>query len=686
MPQRIANDDEIPREEELDEGDISFIRQRRRRVVEYERDYREQAHDDLLFEAGYQWDETVENDRKRDFRPVLTFNHMPQFVRQVTGDIRINRPRIKVMPVDSGADPEKAELLTGLIRNIEQRSQGGSAYVTGAEGAVKCGQGHWRITTEYESHDSFDQDIWLRRIRDPLSVSWDPDAELETREDAKFCFVLKTMSKEEYKKAYPGRSVDDFDDETEQSWVQDWYDGDRVTIAEYWCKKPKRKTLVLLTDGSVRDTADMQPEEVAQLQAEGARFREVDSEEVVYYEVNGAEVLKGPIAWPGRYIPIVSVFGEETYIGDRAERRGLVRFLKDPQRVYNYDRSAAVEAISLAPKSPWLVTEEMIGDYRGEWDVANRANFPYLLYKPDGRAPGNKPERQRQAEVPVALIQDAQNAREDMHATSGIYPASLGQRSNESSGIAIRARENQGDVGTYVYADNLGMAIGYTGRQLIDLIPRIYDASRTVRILGEDDSDKPVDINKPQIAVDPETGEQVVDDATGELQIEVLNDLSVGKYDVIVSSGPSYSTKRQEAAESMTQFIQAAPDAAQIVMDLLAKNLDWPGADEIAERFRRQMVQSGIVDPDPEKGDQPPPPPPPDPKMVEAEAKVEKTQAETAKIAAETEAQHLQNIMSRVEVGITRGEIDQIVGDQALQILQQVGPLLQQPPETGVFL
>ncbi|NIA67785.1 hypothetical protein HBA54_04205 [Pelagibius litoralis] len=655
---------------------IKTVRKNYERAIDYERENREECLDDLRFRAGEQWAEEVKRDRLEQRRPILTINRIPQYTRQVTGDIRLNKPAIKVRPVDDGADKDTAELFTGLIRNIEQQSMASSVYVTGADNMATCGQGAWRVVTEYADDDSFEQDIRIRRIRNPFAVVWDPDSQEPTREDAKYCFVLQPYAIEDFKQRWPNASLTDFEIDQPEDWVNDWRDGEQIIVAEYWCKKPVKKKLAALPDGSIRDVTALTEPELAQMQllqdamaAEAGepsvpiRFRDVDSMQIEQHFVNGAESLEEPYIWPGRYIPIVPVLGEEVNVADRVVRHGLVRFLKDPQRLYNYDRSAAVETISLAPKSPFVASIKQIEGFEDVWDTANTENHAYLPYNPDPAA-GGPPQRQPAAQVPAALVQDAQISADDMSAVSGIYPSSLGQESNETSGKAILARERQGDVGTFVYIDNLAISIAHTGKILVDLIPRIYDSERVIRVLGEDDSEDLVTINR----FDPMTG-------------KMINDLSVGKYDVAVQTGPSFSTKRQEAADSILQFMQTMPQAAQMVMHKLVKNLDWPEADDIAETFRKMAVAQGIEEPDEDKGDQPPAPPPPSPEEIKAQTDAAQAEAGIAKTEAETEGVQLESAQAAVELALTNGTLQRIVESYVNQIL--TGSLGAQPPPTA---
>lgn len=557
---RAARHDDVLRE----------ARARFERAWGAEREARAEALEDLKFRAGEQWPDAVLQERRAALRPTLTINRMPQFVRQVTGEIRQNRPAIRVRPVDSGTDPALAATMAGIIRHIEQASDAQAAYVTAAESAAVCGIGHFRIVTDYSSDDGFEQDIRIRRVANPFAIWWDPEAREITREDARWCFVTERIPLADFRARFPKARTHGFEQGSHAGGADRWWDGETVRVAEYWVRRPAVRTLALLEGGETVDVTDMGGAERAALPV--VRTRRAETHRVVHYLISGAEVLEGPDEWAGRFIPVVPVVGEEVHVGDRTVRHGIVRFAKDPQRLYNYWRTTAAESVALAPKAPWLVTPRQIEGQAAQWESANRGNPPYLLYNPDPSAP--PPQRVEPAYPPVALFQEAGIAADDMKAVTGIYDAGLGAQGNEVSGRAILMRQREGDTGTYVYVDNLARAIRQAGRILVDLIPRIYDTERTLRILGEDGTEDFAVINR------------VVAGPDGPV---TLNDLSAGKYDVEVATGPSFSTRRIEAAESMMAFVQAVPQAGAVIADLIARNMDWPGAEAIAERLRRTL-------------------------------------------------------------------------------------------------
>ena len=597
----------------------------------YQKDYdairvnHEWMADDIRFFALDQWDQIDRQEREALRRPVITEDHLGPAVRQITNDMRMNKPSVKVRPIDDEADPEIAKLYEGLIRNIEQQSfaSGGNAYVRAGENQVICGQGNFRIITEYADDDTFDQDIRIRPIRSGTAVVWDEDAESPTRDDAKRCWILTWMSKNLFDETYPGKSDLSWETPQNRSWYSYWYRRDEILVAEYFYKEPKKKTLWRMADDRVIDVTDLDDEAreaMVRAQAEEAEAlgmpmpplpeaREVDSSKVMRAVINGGSILEEPREWPGRYIPVINVMGEEVFLNDSRNVRGLIRTAKDSQRMINYHNSAAIEHVALSPKQPYLGTTTQFAGLEGEWQLANRQNSPYLRYKADPQAPG-PPTREGGPQIPTALMALKEQAVQGLQRSMNIFPSATGEMSEEVSGVAIHKRDMQGDVANFHFHDNLNAAITYCGKQLLDLIPRIYDGERIIRILGEDDAEEMVEIN----VLEPDGS--------------IKNDLAAGKYDVLMVPGPSFTTKRQEAAEGMTKFIQAAPDQATLIMDLLVKNLDWPGADEIYERMRKQAISQGLVEPDPDKGEQPPPPPPPSPEMVLAEAEQMKAQAD----------------------------------------------------------
>lgn len=561
------------------------------RAYERERSNIAAAYEDLEFLSGSQWPEKVLKERNDEGRPVLTINRLPQFVHQVTGDIRQMRPSIKVVPVDDQADEQVADIKAGLIRYIENRSDAAGIYFQAADQQVGAGIGHWRVMTEYAEDSTFLQEIRIAGVDDGISVLWDPDCKYLTREDAKFCFVPVDYSTEGFKDVFPKASQSDWSTLAEWSSLAHWYTDSHVRVAEYWVKKPDKRILALTPTGQTLDLTDESEEDRQVAVKMGARLEERDSYKICRYLITAAEILEGPEEWAGRYIPIVPVIGEEVRIGRKIVRNGIVRHAKDPQRMYNYGRSTQTEVFSLQPKAPFMVTETNVAKYQDVWDSANKKNWPYLPFEPDTKNSGQAPQRIAPPVASQGVNEAVGLANEDMKAVIGIYDASLGNRSNETSGVAIKARQQEGDVGTYTYIDNFARAVRHTGKILIDLIPHVYDTERTIRIMGEDGKIDMLKINQTQQGVGP----------NGEFVNQVLNDVSVGSYDVVCEVGPSYSTRRQEAKEGMIELLKATPDIAPLIMDKVVKAQDWPMADDIAKRIRANLPPAILQAEDMEK-------------------------------------------------------------------------------------
>jgi hypothetical protein len=550
---------------------LKLARTRMAEAIEADRDNRLEEMDDLEKLVGKHWPEDIRREREAENKPCLTMNRLPQFVRQVTGDIRRMNPAIKVIPADRGASKEVADIYEGLIRQIEYASNASRIYERAAEQAAASSIGWFRILNDYESDDSFLQELKIKGIRNPLSVYCDPAAELPTREDAGFIFITEQMPRTAFDKAYPGKSAADVDMDASTDGLEHWQENDKVVVAEYYWKEPVEREIVLLKDGSVIDAEDF----VAPMPA--IKRRKVKTHKVMWAKISGNDVLEGPQEQPCRHIPVVAVTGEEWHVGDRVHRSSVIRHAKDAQQMYNYWRSAQTEFAALQPKAPYKVTPKQIAGLETFWNQANQKNRPYLPYNPDEKAP--PPQREAPPISSQAMAEQTMLAGEDMKATTGIYDSALGNASNEKSGVAIRQRQMESDVSTSIYSDNMGEAIATAGRILIDMIPKVYDTQRVVRIMGDDDQEQMVEINGQMMQAGPD----------GMPVSMPVNDLTIGKYDIRVAVGPNYATRRQETAEGMLEFIRVVPGAASVTGDLIAKSMDWPDAEKFSERLKMAL-------------------------------------------------------------------------------------------------
>jgi len=567
---------------------------------------REDEIDDLRFYAGspdnqWQWPADVLATRGAvqgqtiNARPCLTINKLPQHVRQVTNDQRQNRPGAKVIPVDDNADVEVADIFNGMIRHIEYISDADVAYDTACENQVAYGEGYLRLLTEYCDDNTFDQDIKIGRVRNSFSVYMDPTIQDPTGADAKWCFVTEDITKAEFERMYPDAAPIT----TLQSLgvgdqsISNWLNEDTIRIADYYYIDYDRTTLNLYPGNATAFEGTPEDKQLRAIYGKPKKSRESDRPKVKYCKINGYEILEER-EWAGKWIPVIRIVGNEFEVDGRLYVSGLVRNAKDAQRMYNYWVSQEAEMLALAPKAPFIGYGGQFEGYEQQWKTANTQNWPYLEVNPDvtdGQG-GMLPLPQR-AQPPMAssgLLQAKAGASEDIKSTTGQYNASLGMGSNERSGKAILARQREGDVGTYHYGDNLARGVRHVARQLVDLIPKIYDTQRIARIIGEDGETKMIKINPEQ----PQPVNKIVDERG--IVMEKIYNPGVGKYDVVAITGPGYATKRQEALEGMAQLLQGNPQLWAVAGDLFVKNMDWPGAQEMAKRFAKTIDPKFLSD------------------------------------------------------------------------------------------
>lgn len=539
--------------------------------VDADRGNRDRDDEDRRFYRGDQW--TQADREMRVNRPTLTVNRLPQFVKQVTGEMRQNKPAIRILPVDDKTDPQLAEVYTAIIRHIESHSDAHRHYAKAGEQAVIGGIGWLRVKSDYYDDNSFDQELFVKGVKNPLSVVFDPDAMEPCREDMQWAFVVEDMTHEAFKERHPDASMQGFPEDRIE--YTGWVTEDTIRVAEYWVREPFQTKLYMLSDGqTVREDDGVNPSLMAALNVVASR--NVTAHNVRCYKISASEVLE-EYDWPGQTIPLIPVMGEEVEMGHQTFRHGLIYHAKDGQRSYNFSRSAMMEHVASQPKAPYMATTAMVKNHKRMWEGLNVNNPPVLLFDPDPSAPGMKPTREAPPTMASAWYQEAMIADDDMKATTGIYDASLGQRSNETSGVAIRARDAQGETGSYIYMDNLNAAIKRVGRILIEVIPHIYNTERVIRIMGEDQAIEGfARINA------------MLPDGT------VLNDISQGQFDLEVSTGPAFATKRAEMLDAMMRLIQAVPAIGQVGAGDIVKAFDMPSGQKLADKLELALMPPGI--------------------------------------------------------------------------------------------
>ncbi len=541
--------------------------------LDFDRINREQALDDKKFAAGEQWDKLVLEQRKG--LPCLVINSVPQFTAQLVGDWRESRKAVKVLP-QYDDDLDVAEIRGDLMRSIETASRATRIYDSAFESLVQCGDGAFRVAVEYARDDVFDQDIFVRPIEDALSVVWDRFSVDPTGRDAKHVFVDDRMPKKEFNKKFPTSQPDQMMGEEFylDLAAEGWVDQDSYRVTEYWRLIERQRIMAIFDNGRVYALDDDNIEAIIEANGPPIKTRLSWCTYAQMHLVTGFEILSGPYEYKLNRLPIIRMSGRVVNIGGRRVRYGLVRFMKDPVRLKNFWRSIAAEQLGYAPKAQWIAPESAVEGREEQFRKAHLSRDPLLVYNDGAEVP---PQRIDPPVPQAALLNEAQVNAQDMKDVTGIHDASLGVRSNETSGRAIQARQREGDVAAITFFDNGNAAVLEGGDVINQLIPQIYDGTRVVRTIGEDEKIKFQRINDP---MDPDA-----------------IDLSVGMFDVALSTGTSYSTKRVEAAQAMMEAIQVWPQLMTVAGDLVAKAQDWPGADKIAERIE-QTMQGGQVDPE----------------------------------------------------------------------------------------
>lgn len=628
-----------------DEAVLKEARDRLALCVKHDAENRRESADDHRFAAGEQWDAADRRMREQvEQRPCLTINKLPAFIHQVVNEQRQNRPSIKVHPVDSGADVETAEVIEGAIKYIEYNSNADAAYDTAVQHATIGGFGYFRLGTDYCDEESFDQDIKLYRVQNPFSVYIDPFAVEADASDMMFAFVTELVPRAEFKQQYPDAQAASADSlsvgmgDTSVVWMSD----DSVRVAEYYRIATKKATLCRLNTGQ-----DIFKDELPNPLPEGITIDKTRSSEkrtVEWFKITGADVLERTVI-PCKWIPVFPVWGDECIVDGRIRRNGMVRWAKDPQRMYNFWMTSATEEVALRPKTPFIGAVGQFDTAKKAWQNANKRSYSFIEYDPidvNGTlAP--PPARQQMADVPTGVLAMAMHANDNIKATTGIFDASLGAHGNETSGRAILARQKEGDVSNMHFADNLARAIRHAGRCILSMIPSVYDTQRIMRILGPDQKMDTVPVNAPNVNAEP--------DESGAIKT-VLNDLTVGKYDVTISTGPSYTTQRAEAVDAMMQLGQSWPQLWAVAGDKIIRAMDWPDADEIADRVAKTLPP-GLNDEEKDQGPQQLPP-----------------QVQQALQSAAQEIQQLQQALQEASSGMAAKQLDAQVRAHVAELQQ----------------
>lgn len=607
-----------------DDKILQEAKKRFKRCMDFEATARKRFLEDIKFDAGdsdnnYQWPEALANTRVANDRPCLTINKTQKLNDQIVNEGKKNKPAIKIIATGGKASFKSAQVYSDLARHMEYKSNAESAYDTALGFAVRGGIGYCHMVSDFVGDNSFDQSLFIRRIKNPLDVYLDPDIEEEDGSDAKFGYIFKSRPREEAERERPslknvnvsGSALDG------ESWVTQTH----IREALYYRRVEIKDKLILIVepdmmpDGvtpnpnagqeSLKKASELPKEILDLVMAGNPKTRPIKGYKVEWYKIIGDEIVDrgvGENALPIPYIPIARCVGKETLIDGEMDRKGHTRALKDPQRMLNYNASGAVEFGALQSKSPWLASTRAIEGYETYWSTANTINHSFLPWndidEDNPSQPVTPPTRTTPPQSAPVFMDGMQIAENQMMMVSGQYQSQTGEQENAKTAPAINARQRQGDTATYHFPDAQARMIRHLGRIFIAWAPHVYDTERVLKIMAEDGTER-------QIKIDPSSPEAVQETEnkqpiSQDVKIDMIFNPRVGEYDVQADVGPGYATKRQEAANVYGQIAIANPEAMNVMGDYVFKAMDAPYADEIAERWKRK-IPADI------KGEAPPP-------------------------------------------------------------------------------
>lgn len=582
-------DDEI-----LDEARTRF-----KRAYDFESDFRPQYIEDVKFAAGdsdnhWQWPSEVYNARVSDTskRPTLTVNIVQGNVFQITNDFRQNMPSVAIKPTGDESTFESAQIYESLMRNVEYTSNARSIYMDAYQSSVEGGIGYCRCVTRFDDEDSWDQSFFIDPVRSHLGVLLDCDIKQKDGSDALWGFIWDQLPKKEFERQYP--KVELTTQTSPLDIADDWIGEDSVRIAEYYRILQEEDQLIHFQEENGQPTqfkmSEMPPEMKRALKAaedRGAeiRRRKIWNRKLQWFKIAGNQIVARVEKLPGsgKYIPIIRFLGRERMIEGRLDRKGIVRPLKDAQRLLNYYASTDAEFNALQPKSPYIGYAESFEGNEVPWNKLNTGNPAWLPVNAGDNPENPLPMPQRIAgptDAP-AYSNGMMRAIQHMGLISGINDAKQGNQSNERSGLAIQARARGAENANYDFAENAAQAVQYIGRIFIDWAPDVYDTERTIKAMGRDGQ-------QTDITIKPELQQAMQKELIDKVE-RVLMNPSVGKYEVQSNVGPSFATQREQAWEASVGVITKAPELMAKMGDLAFRTADFPLADKIAERLQRDI-------------------------------------------------------------------------------------------------
>jgi hypothetical protein len=674
----------------------------------------------LKFKHGEQWSTAQKKAREAAGRPTLTINEMSKFSRLICGEMRRNKVQIKASPASKTGSRANAEVIAGLLKNIEYQSSAETIYDHAGKMLVDCGFAAGRVLSRYtnDEDDPFLQELYFEALDNPFSVHPDPDAK-DSRfySDGEFLFIDSPMLRADFIEEYGEDAIGTVTDSTTGTECERWYDNDSVIVREYFYKEYKIKKMVRLSDGQNMEKGEAEKfiantaqtllqvkadQDTKRTEAMAANIpfdeQEVDPTEVPtivkersikiphikWLKITATKILEAN-EWPGTLIPVAFATGEYTNIAGERRYDGLFKDSMDPQRLINNSYTSLWEIVSLMPKAPWQATAKMIEGYETDYLAANAENFPILKYKKDNDFPGQKPERTYHGANPTAMYTILQECKQNLKDSVGMYNADVGDQGPEVSGKAILARQAPGDTSTYIYHDNRAGFVAQLGKIANDALPGFYDTERDVGVRGFNGKSSTVPINTTVAKVmrtmqeNPERYSGIDKKAFNKAKrkgIETpFNNIAEGKYEVFITTGPAYQTQRQEAAENIMKTAQVAGKIRRDDLWHLVNTLDFPGAEEWADSIRKS-VPPGVL---PEQEDvEPPQPQPPSPEDMLAAAKLdlEKQKLKNESIKMQVEIMKLQNQISQSKESVNAEIINKLE-----ELMSPVHPADMAPPQ-----
>lgn len=627
---------------------------------------------------NYQWPQSILSERNG--KPSMTVNRVRQYNLQIINGNRLNKTDVKIRPVGGEASFQSAEILNGIIKHIEYISDAQQAYDTASEGQVYAGIGYWRLVTDYASETTFDQEIYIRRIADPLMVYLDPHIQMFDGSDAKYAFIFDERDKSEFYDEYP-KYRDQIGntplsgDPGGNDHARGWLDEDRIRVCEYYRKTTVDDVLHRLNDGTTVTESEAAniPGMDKVIAKHSTHSRPISRSKIMWYLIAGGTIID-ETEWAGKYIPIVRVIGEETVIDNTLDRKGHTRALISPQEAYNYYTSSAIEGVALQTKTPWLTSAEAIEGHEEDWAESNIQNKSVLIHNAIAdKGPVPTPTRIQPPVMASAYMDGMKVAQNEMGMASGQTESSMGGQTNERSGKAINERQRTGQTATYHYIDHLSSALRFTGKILIDLIPKIYDTPRILKILAQDGTPMTVQVD-PKAPAAHQPSDPIDAEGLDQDHVTAIFNPNVGQYDVIADNGPNYATRRLEEFNDLTQIITQNESMAPYLLDRWAANSDFPDANVLAARFRNMLPANA-------KGQAP------SPELEQAQKQMQLLQQELAKTTKELEAAKAKFTVSELqkEIDFYKAETDRmavvgkidphvlkpIIREQASQIIGQ---------------